>query len=74
MLAVNVIEPALIEWAAPIVLAPKNQGSFQLGIENYRLNIVAMQYCYPVPKISKLIDYFSNQTIFPTLDADNAFW
>ena len=49
MLDADVIEPAITEWAAPIVFAPKKDGYLRFCIDYRRLNELTVRDSYPIP-------------------------
>ena len=52
----GVIEPSTSEWASPIVLVPKKDGTMRMCIDYRRLNGVSEANAYPIPRIDELID------------------
>lgn len=74
MLSQNVIEPAQTEWAAPIVFAPKKDGSLRICV-NYRiLSSLTRRYSYPIPRMDECIGSPGEATVFSTLDANSGNW
>lgn len=60
MLEEGVIEPSISEWAAPIVFAPKKDGSLRVCIDYRRLNAVRIRDSYPIPRIDECIGFFGD--------------
>jgi hypothetical protein len=50
MLEQQVIEPATGEWASPIVLVPKPDGSLCFCVDCGRLNAMTVPDTYPLPE------------------------
>jgi RNase H-like domain found in reverse transcriptase/Reverse transcriptase (RNA-dependent DNA polymerase)/Integrase zinc binding domain/Integrase core domain len=74
MLRMEVIEPSTSEWAAPIVLIPKPDGSLRFCIDYRRLNEVTVKDSYPLPRMDDCLDSLGSATIFTTLDANSGYW
>ena len=56
MLESGVIEPSSSEWASPIVLVDKEDGTLRMCIDYHRLNLESLAGAYPIPRIDDLID------------------
>ena len=73
-LAAGVIEPAQSEWASPVLLAPKKDGTMRFCIDFRRLNATTIPDTYPLPRIDDCIDSLSHAKVFSMLDELWGYW
>ena len=61
-------------WAAPLVIAPKANGSLRI-CGDYRLTVneVATPYQYPLPRIEELLSSLTGATVFSKIDLKSAY-
>jgi hypothetical protein len=69
-----VIEPATCEWASPIVLVPKPDGSLRFCVDYRRLNAIAVPDTYPLPRMDEYIDSLGDAVVFTTLEFNSGYW
>ena len=74
MLAQGVIEPATCEWASPIVMVPKPDGSLRFCVDYRKLNSITVPDTYPLPRMDECIDSLEEAAIFTTLDCNSGYW
>jgi RNase H-like domain found in reverse transcriptase/Reverse transcriptase (RNA-dependent DNA polymerase) len=74
MLKAEVIEPATTEWASPIALGAKPDGSTRFCLDNRRLKAVNVRNSYPLTRIDECIDSLGDEKIFTTLDFNSGYW
>ena len=74
MLTQKVIEPASSEWASPIVLVPKSDGSLRFCVDYRRLNAITVPDTYPLPRMDECIDSLGDAAVFTTLDCNSGYW
>ena len=74
MLAAEVIKPSTSEWASPVILVPKPDGSLRFCVDYRKLNTVTKRDSYPMPRMDECIDSLGNATLFTTLDCNSGYW
>ena len=74
MLRAGVIEPAQSEWASPVVLVPKPDGSLRFCIDYRRVNAITVRDTYPLPRMDECIDSLGDASVFTTLDCNSGYW
>jgi Reverse transcriptase (RNA-dependent DNA polymerase)/RNase H-like domain found in reverse transcriptase len=74
MLAADVIEPSDAEWAAPVVLISKPDGSTRFCIDYRSLNAITKKDVYPLPRLDECLDSLGTAQYISTLDANSGFY
>jgi transposase InsO family protein len=74
MLDAGVIERATSEWASPIVLVAKPDGSTRFCVDYRRLNAITVRDSYPLPRMDDCIDSLGDARVFSTLDCNSGYW
>jgi len=70
----DVIEPASGEWASPVVMVPKPDGSVRFCIDYRKLNLMTIKDAYPIPRMDECIDSLGDARVFSTLDCNAGYW
>lgn len=66
----EIIEPAQCLWDSPVVLAPKDNGSWRFCIAYRHLDALTICDTYPMPSMDDYINYLGEATIFTALDGN----
>jgi len=74
MRSMGVIEPSTGEWASPVVMVPKPDGSVRFCIDYRKLNLMAVKDAYPIPRMDECIDSLGDARVFSTLDCNESYW
>ena len=74
MLKHKIIEPSKSEWASPVILVSKKDGTKRLCVDFRRLNSVTEADPYPIPRVDELIDQLGNAKFITTLDLTKGYW
>jgi len=73
MRSMDVIEPASGEWASPVVMVPKPDGSVRFCIDYRKLNLMTIKDSYPIPRMDECIDSLGDARVFSTLDCNAGY-
>jgi len=74
MLATGVIEPSHSEWASPVCLVKKKDGTFRFCVDYRRVNAVSRKDAFPVPDIQDALDNLRVACYFITADLLSGYW
>lgn len=70
----DIITPCVSEYASPVLLTTKKDGSPRLCIDYRRINRVIMKDKFSVPLIQDILDRLQDAKIFTTIDLKNGFF
>ncbi len=74
MLEMGVIEESYSDWASPIVLVPKTDGSVRFCVDYRKVNAVLKFDAYPMPRVDELLDRLGTARFYSTLDLTKGYW
>ncbi|CAF1453980.1 unnamed protein product, partial [Didymodactylos carnosus] len=69
----DIIEDSSSEWASPVVLVMKKDGTIRMCVDYRRLNSVTKTDQYPVPRMEDILTHFSQKQYFSTFDCNKGF-
>uniref|UniRef100_W8C8Q1 RNA-directed DNA polymerase n=1 Tax=Ceratitis capitata TaxID=7213 RepID=W8C8Q1_CERCA len=70
----GIIQPSVSEYASPVVLVSKKDGSKRLCCDYRRLNQKIVRDNFPMPLIDDVLDRLQSAKVFTTLDLRNGFF
>jgi len=70
----GIVEPCTSEYASPVVVVKKKDGSSRICIDYRRLNRVMVKDRYPLPLIEDQLDKLQGAKVFSTMDLRNGFF
>ncbi len=74
MLDLGVIEESHSDWASPIVLVPKTDGSIRFCVDYRKVNAVSKFDAYLMPRVDELLDRLGAARFYSTLDLTKGYW
>ena len=74
MLTAGVIEPATTDWASPVILVAKTDGTLRFCVYYRKLNALTVKDSYPLPRIDEYLETLGDAAIFSTLDCNSGYW
>ncbi len=74
LLEMGVIEESHSDWASPIVLVPKTDGSVRFCVDYRKVNAVSKFDAYPMPRVDELLDRLGTTRFYSTLDLTKGYW
>lgn len=70
----GLIEPSTSPYGAPVLFAPKPNGTLRMCIDYRALNKQTIRNKYPLPRIDDLLDRLVNVSYFTSLDLTQAYY
>ena len=70
----GIISPSSSEWASPMVLVNKKDGTVRLCVDYRRLNAASAAEAYPLPRIDDIIDQIGRAQYLTTIDLTKGYW
>ncbi len=66
MLDLGAIEESHSDWASPIVVVPKTDGSVRFCVDYRKVNAMSKFNAYPMPRVDELLDRLGAALLFDT--------
>ena len=73
LLQKDVIEPSRSQFASPIVMVKKKDGSLRTCVDYRALNAKTIPRTFPIPRIDELLDKLNGAKIFTILDLKSGY-
>ena len=70
----GVVEPSVTPWSAPVLMMPKEIGSYRVCVDFRGLNRVTSRSEYPILRTDDFLESMSGAKIFTTLDLASGYW
>ncbi|XP_078581557.1 uncharacterized protein LOC144864980 [Branchiostoma floridae x Branchiostoma japonicum] len=70
----GVIEPSNSDWASPVVLVPKKDGSVRFCVDFRKVNAISRFDAYPIPRIDEMLDKLGKAKYITKMDLSRGYW
>lgn len=70
----GIIRPSQSQYASPVVLVKKKNGTYRVCFDYRRLNKKVVKDRFPLPLIEDLIDVLAGASVYSTIDMKNGFF
>ncbi|GJP51198.1 hypothetical protein CLOM_g10360 [Closterium sp. NIES-68] len=74
ILAKGLIRPSISPYGAPVLFAPKPDGSLRMCIDYRTLNKQTIKNKYLIPRIDDMLDQLRGATVLSKLDLRSGYW
>ena len=74
MLEKGIIRPIVSEWASPVVLVKKRDGTMRFCVDYRALNAITKGEKFPLSLLDDLLLVLGGNNTFSILDAASAYW
>lgn len=74
LLEANILSPSMSEFASPVILVEKADGTYRLAVDFRKLNQNLVKDAYPIPNNTYSVDSLSSADYFSTLDLTSGFF
>jgi len=74
MLEMGIIKEGTSNWASPIILVDKPDGSVRFTIDYRKINAISENDAFPLPRVDDLVEMIGKAKYITKIDISKAFW
>ena len=70
----GVVQPSKSDWASPVVMVPKKDGTQRFCVDFRKVNSISKFNAYPMARIDDIIDRLGRARYLSTIDLTRGYW
>ena len=70
----GVVQPSKSDWASPVVMVPKKDGTQRFCVDFRKVNSISKFDAYPMARIDDIIDRLGRARYLSTIDLTRGYW
>ena len=70
----GIIRKSVSEWASPLIVVPKKDGSLRLCVDFRKLNEVSEFDAYPMPRVDEILDRLGSANYISSINMTKGYW